>query len=139
MWPLVLRKLFGPASTPTKFDAFPKELTFRPSQIRASAADAALMVPDALARAGRYGELKMPVVIIAGEKDRLIDIDEQSGRLHTDVPRSSLRRVPGAGHMVHQTATNDVMSAIEEAARLGKTASYVAASPNVEELAGAAE
>jgi pimeloyl-ACP methyl ester carboxylesterase len=139
MWPLVLRKLFGPASTPTKFDAFPKELTFRPSQIRASAADAALMVPDALARAGRYGELKMPVVIIAGDKDRLIDIDEQSGRLHANVPQSAFQRVAGAGHMVHQTATADVMSAIEEAAKLGKSAIPAAASPVAGKTAHAAE
>jgi pimeloyl-ACP methyl ester carboxylesterase len=119
MWPLILRKLFGPAAVPAKFDRFPKEMTFRPSQIRASAADAALMIPDAAARRDRYGELKTPLVIIAGGEDRLIDIDEQSGRLHTDVPQSALHRVRGAGHMVHQTATHDVMLAIDEAARLG--------------------
>jgi pimeloyl-ACP methyl ester carboxylesterase len=93
-------------------------MTFRPSQLRASAADAALMVPDAFARAGRYGELKMPVAIIAGEDDRLIDIDDQSGRLHADLLQSTLHRVSGAGHMVHQTATADVMAAIDEVARL---------------------
>ena len=120
MWPLVLRKLFGPVPTPAKFDGFPKEMTFRPSQIRASAADGALMIPDAAARRGRYGDLKPPLVIIAGEDDRLIDIDEQSGRLHAEVPQSALRRILGAGHMVHQTATDDVMLAIDEAARLGR-------------------
>ena len=120
MWPLMLRKLFGPAAAPPKFGGFPKEMTFRPSQIRASAADAALMVPDAAARAGRYGELKLPVVIVAGEEDRLIDIDEQSSRLHEQVAHSVLRRVPDAGHMVHQTATDAIMSAIDEAAQLGR-------------------
>jgi hypothetical protein len=69
----------------------------------------------------------------------LIDIDEQSGRLHTDVPRSSFRRVSGAGHMVHQTATDDVMSAIEEAARLGKAAIPATASPVAGKTAHAAE
>ena len=116
-WPLLLRKLFGPAPTPPKFQSFPKEMVFRPSQLRASAADAALMVPDAAARVGRYSELKMPVVIIAGEDDRLIDVDAQSARLHAELPQSRLRRVPGVGHMVHQTATNDVLAAIDEAAR----------------------
>jgi pimeloyl-ACP methyl ester carboxylesterase len=37
MWPHLLSKIFGPAAVPTKFNAFPKEMTFRPSQIRASA------------------------------------------------------------------------------------------------------
>ena len=64
--------------------------------------------------------IEMPVSIIAGDEDRLIDIDEQSGRLHADVPQSALHRIFGAGHMVHQTATEDVMLAIDEAARLGK-------------------
>jgi len=121
MWPLLLRKLFGPAPTPEKFAGFPKEMTFRPSQLKASAADTALMVPDAAARAKRYGELAMPVVIVAGESDRLVDTDKQSARLHEDLPHSTLRVVPGAGHMVHQTATPDVMAAIDEAADLRTT------------------
>ena len=74
------------------------------------------MIPDALALRSRYADLKMPVVIIAGEKDRLIDIDKQSARLHGDVAQSKLHRVPRAGHMVHQTATDAVMVAIDEAA-----------------------
>jgi pimeloyl-ACP methyl ester carboxylesterase len=131
MWPLVLRKIFGPAPTPSKFDGFPKEMTFRPSQLRASAADAALMVPDAAAREGRYGELKTPVVIIAGGEDRLVDFDEQSARLHADVPQSSLHRVSGAGHMVHQTATDDVMAAIDEAAGLRRNREPSAAAPDL--------
>ncbi len=116
MWPMILRKMFGPAAAPSKFDGFPKEMTFRPSQIEASAEDAALMVPDAAAREGRYGELKMPVAIIAGEGDRLVDIDDQSGRFHTGVAQSTFRRVAGSGHMVHQTATDEVMAVIDAAA-----------------------
>jgi len=116
MRPLFMRKMFGPAPVPRKFDEFPKEMALRPSQIRASAAETALMIPDAFALRKRYADLKMPVVIIAGEEDRLIDIDKQSARLHEDVTHSTLHRVPGAGHMVHQTATDAVMAAIDQAA-----------------------
>ena len=116
MWPLAMRKIFGPARVPKKFERFPKEMTFRPSQIRASAAESALMIPGALAVRGAYPDLKMPVAIIAGESDRVIDINEQSARLHRDVEQSTLHRVAGAGHMVHQTATDSVMLAIDEAA-----------------------
>jgi hypothetical protein len=42
-----MRKMFGPAPVPRKFDEFPKEMALRPSQIRASAAETALMIPDA--------------------------------------------------------------------------------------------
>jgi pimeloyl-ACP methyl ester carboxylesterase len=116
MWPLAIRKMFGPSPVPMKFSGFPKALAVRPSQIRAAAAESALMIPDAFALRGDYATLKMPVVIIAGAEDRLIDIDKQSARLHRDVKQSTLHRVPGAGHMVHQTATERVMSAIDEAA-----------------------
>ncbi|HEX5509404.1 MAG TPA: alpha/beta hydrolase [Pseudolabrys sp.] len=116
MWPLMLRKLFGPASVPRKFGSFPKEMTFRPSQIRASAAEFALMIPDAYAGRAHYKDLKMPVVIIAGDEDRLIDVDDQSAQLHRDIPQSVFHRIPGAGHMIHQTATEDVMAAIDVAA-----------------------
>ena len=116
MWPLLMAKIFGPQLAPKKFEGFPKGMALRPSQIRASAAESALMVPDALYFRNEYANLKMPVVIVAGEQDRLVDIDSQSARLHSEVPRSSFHRVSGTGHMIHQTATGVVMSAINEAA-----------------------
>jgi pimeloyl-ACP methyl ester carboxylesterase len=114
MWPVLLRKIFGPQSVPLKFAAFPKEMAVRPSQIKASAAESGLMIPSASEFKDRYTELRMPVSIIAGENDRLIDIDEQSRRLHADVAQSKFHPIPGNGHMVHQTATTSVMSAIDE-------------------------
>src|ERR1700722_1457078 len=35
-WPMMMTKIFGPRSVPEKFQAFPKEMALRPSQIRAS-------------------------------------------------------------------------------------------------------
>ena len=116
IWPLMLKKIFGPKSVPTKFQAFPKEMAMRPSQIRASASEAALMIPDAFALRGKYADLQVPTVIIAGEDDKLIDIDSQSDRLHDDVSQSTIRRIAGNGHMIQQTATDEVMSAIREVA-----------------------
>ncbi len=122
MWPGLMRKIFGPAGVPEKFDGgFPKEMTFRPFQIRTSAAESALMIPGAFAMHKRYGELRMPVVIVAGDEDRLITTGDQSARLHAEVPHSVLHRVPGAGHMVHQTATASVMEAIDQAAAAARS------------------
>jgi pimeloyl-ACP methyl ester carboxylesterase len=91
-------------------------MAVRPSQIRASAAETALLIPSAFGLRGQYASLKMPVVIIAGEQDRLIDIEEQSARLHRDLRQSKFRPLTNTGHMVHQTATARVMAAIDEAA-----------------------
>ena len=116
MWPVILRKVFGPRSVPGKFAGFPKEMAVRPSQIRASAAEAALMIPAAFASSKTYSELELPTIIIAGADVRLIDINEQSVRLHDEVKQSKLHRIAGAGHRIQQSATPDLMAAIDEAA-----------------------
>ena len=90
----------------------------RPSQQKASALDGALLIPNAVQFQRRYSELKMPVVIIAGDDDRLIDTDKQSARLHRDISHSRFHRLSGSGHMIQQTQTDDVMAAIDEAANL---------------------
>src|SRR4051812_29063157 len=125
MWPLLMRKIFGPKSMPEKFRGFPKEMALRPSQVRASAAESALMIPNAFAFRGEYFALQMPVVIVAGDDDRMINIDDQSARLHEDLPQSTFHRICGAGHMIHQTNTAAMMSAIDEAAAAGLKASPV--------------
>ena len=111
-WPLATRRMFGPAPVAETFKSFPKEMVFRPSQILASAAEAALMVPGAATAAG-YADLKLPVAIIAGEGDRIVDVETQSAGLHAELAQSTFQRVPGAGHMVHQTAPEIVLAAIE--------------------------
>ena len=90
-------------------------MALRPSQIRASAADSALMIPDAIEAAPRYAAITTPTVIITGYEDRIVDPEAQSVRLHGVLPNAVLRRIPGAGHMIHQTATRAVMAAIDEA------------------------
>ncbi len=74
------------------------------------------MILDAFHYRDKYANLKMPVVILAGDEDRLVDADTQSTRLHCELPQSRLHRAPGTGHMIHQTATGVVMSAINEVA-----------------------
>jgi pimeloyl-ACP methyl ester carboxylesterase len=86
-----------------------------------AAAESALLIPGAFAAHGDYAKLRMPVAIIAGAEDRLIDIEDQSARLHAEIPQSSLERVQGAGHMVHQTAPGCVMAAIERVSHAART------------------
>ncbi len=59
IWPLMMAKIFGPRSVPKKFEAFPKEMALRPLQIHASAAESALMIPDAFKLSNRYADLKI--------------------------------------------------------------------------------
>ena len=115
MWPLLLRKIFGPSPTPVKFEGFPEAMALRPSALRASAAESALMIPDAFNARGHYAEITMPVAIIAGGADRVVDSAHQSARLHDELPQSTFDSVAGVGHMIHQTETERVMAAINMA------------------------
>lgn len=111
------KQVFGPAKVSQGWrEHFPFEMTLRPSQIRAASADAALMVPAANSLSKRLPELKVPVTIIAGASDRVIDPGPQSERLAAEIDDSDLIMVKGAGHMVHHTATPLVLEAITKAA-----------------------
>jgi pimeloyl-ACP methyl ester carboxylesterase len=117
LWPALMRRLFGPEEVPLRFEQeFPVWMALRPSQLRASAGEAALMIPAAFSLRERYHELVLPVEILAGDDDRHVDMRTQSGRLHEELPQSRLHITYGAGHMLHHAAPHDVMAAIDRAA-----------------------
>lgn len=108
------RRMFAPRKLPANF--FPilsREMMLRPVQLRASAEDAAFMVPAANALSKRYGELDLPVTLIAGEDDGVVDPQAQSVRLHDKLPESGLFLVPGVGHMAHYAALDRVANAVD--------------------------
>lgn len=110
-------QIFAPApvSAGWKKD-FPFEMTLRPSQIRAAAAEAALTVAGAASLAPRLGELKLPVTIVAGDGDKVVSTSDQSERLAGALEGSELLIVEDSGHMVHHTGRDAVVSAIRTAA-----------------------
>jgi pimeloyl-ACP methyl ester carboxylesterase len=99
----------------SSWSKFPFEMTLRPSQLRAEAAEAALMVPTAASLAPRYAELTIPVHIISGEGDRIVDHASQSARLAAELTGAKLTTLHGAGHMAHHTAADRVLHAIRQA------------------------
>jgi pimeloyl-ACP methyl ester carboxylesterase len=117
MLPLVTKGMFSPLPVPQRFaNGFPRGMPVRPSQIRAEAEDTATMASAAAALRQRYQELHIPVVIMAGTADRVVDHRRHAIRLHQRIPQSSLRLVPNVGHMVHYAAPGQVADAIEAAA-----------------------
>lgn len=110
----MFRKLFAPRDIPDRFTReFPLGLALRPSQIRASAADGAMMVEAAAELEGSYRTISVPTAIVAGDSDEIADLRRQSFRLHTRIPGSKLRVLAGVGHMVHYYAPNAIMKAID--------------------------
>ena len=54
-------------------------MSVRPGQIRAESQDGVAMIPGAIAMRHRYQELTMPVVIMAGTEDRVINAKQPPG------------------------------------------------------------
>jgi pimeloyl-ACP methyl ester carboxylesterase len=117
MWPRLAKKMFSPAPVSRRFGLFPRWMSLRPSQLRASAAEAALMIPAAIGLQRRYRAMRVPAVIVVGAGDRLVDA-RQSSRLNSILRRSELTVIPAAGHMVHYLWPRKVIAAIDRAAVL---------------------
>ncbi|PWS38550.1 alpha/beta hydrolase [Falsiroseomonas bella] len=114
--PGMVRRMFAPLPVPARFDAaVPRSMMLRPSQLRAAAEDAATMIPDARAASARYAELsRIPVAILAGQEDGIVEPERHARRLHEDIPGSTLRIISGIGHMMHHAAPELVAEAVEE-------------------------
>jgi pimeloyl-ACP methyl ester carboxylesterase len=112
-WPRLVRQLFAPAPVTEGFARlFPTKLALRPSQLRAGAADLATMFGSAEALAARAGRLDLPVLILSGEGDVIVDPRRHSVVMH-EMIGGELCLIAGAGHMVHHTAPEEVAAAIE--------------------------
>lgn len=117
LWPAWLRLIFSPAPVPQRFrDYFPAAMALRPSQLRAVGEEAIMTLPTTTRLARRYGELKLPIFLVAGERDRYVRTAAHSARLHRLLPASRLLSSPHAGHMVHHADLPLVLDAIDAAA-----------------------
>ena len=81
-------------------------------QIRATAADTAMMVPGALSLSGRSGKLELRVVVMAGRLNRTCRPTFETAR--GDIAGSELRVPSGRGHLFHYALPEKVAVAIDD-------------------------
>ena len=118
--PLLKWQMFSPARVPARFQAeYSSAMALRPSQIRATSIDGVLMIPGALALRGEYKNLTLPVLIIAGEGDKVV-FKRRSEQLQARIRGSVLQIVKGAGHMVHHLVPGQVAQAVERVAEAAR-------------------
>jgi pimeloyl-ACP methyl ester carboxylesterase len=95
--PLLKWQMFSPARVPARFQAeYSSAMALRPSQIRATYIDGVLMIPGTLALRGEYKNLTLPVLIIAGEGDRVV-FKRRSEHFRTASGAASYRSSRGPG------------------------------------------
>ena len=129
--PITKRMMFAPTPVTPRFDAeYRSSMALRPTQIRATCVDGALMVPSTMKLRNHYGELLLPVIIIAGDGDKVVS-HRMAERLHCAVPGSTLCIVQGAGHMVHHVASERVTDAIVAVAKASPEQTHGGASRSI--------
>jgi pimeloyl-ACP methyl ester carboxylesterase len=60
----------------------------------------------------------MPVVMLTGADDQVVDVNRQSRRLHEEISQSEFVSLAGLVHMVHRLAPDEVIRAVDRAAEL---------------------
>ncbi|WP_230531400.1 alpha/beta fold hydrolase [Microvirga roseola] len=109
-----LRKTFAPCPVPPDFmerAAVPVDL--RPRPFHATAQDLAAMYDAVRRQSLRYAEIRMPVLVIAGDSDEIVWTDLHSRSFVREVPGAELVVLPSLGHMPHYARPDLVIPRIE--------------------------
>jgi pimeloyl-ACP methyl ester carboxylesterase len=108
------RIAFAPQTMPAGFvrnSATP--LLLRPREFLADAWDRVTLKAAVAEQAPRYGNIKVPVVVITGDTDTTVSPGIHSRRFAATVPDAKLIVLPGVGHVVQYAAPEVVVHEIE--------------------------
>jgi pimeloyl-ACP methyl ester carboxylesterase len=106
-----LMSAYAPNPAPPDEVAAAQALWLRPGQAHATAWDTANLHEALRTYGPRLDTIRVPVTIIVGERD---SIAEESRDLHSRLPRSTLRFLEGAGHMLPKTHPDAIAAAVRE-------------------------
>jgi pimeloyl-ACP methyl ester carboxylesterase len=79
------------------------------------------MITAAQQLSTRYASIRCPTIIMAGDDDRIVNVERQAQRLHGTIPGSRLDVLRGAGHMIHHLDPDRMVKAIDHIATGGIT------------------
>jgi pimeloyl-ACP methyl ester carboxylesterase len=113
----VLHALFAPHVAPPDIAVRGGGLYgLRPASFYGASTDMVAVEADLPAQQQRYGDLRLPVHILYGDGDRVLDWRAHGEALRAKVARSRLKVIPG-GHMIPVTAAAETARWLEEVAR----------------------
>ncbi|MGJ3262060.1 MAG: alpha/beta fold hydrolase [Salinarimonas sp.] len=113
--PRLYARLFHPHPVPEHMlETYPFGYGERPEQIRAAAAELAVMQSAAQALMPRYGACPVPVALLHGAEDKAIAATLHTERLAGEIPGARSALLPGLGHMIHYFAHRAILAAIDE-------------------------
>lgn len=114
---LSLREAYHPQEVHEDYAQQSAEMWTRPEQVRACAYDERTLRSSLRLLSPRYSNIQLPVVIVTGSADLLLEPSEHAYQLHNTIKGSELVVLPQTGHQLPQTRPDSVIHAIESAWR----------------------
>ncbi|MDB5705518.1 MAG: Beta-ketoadipate enol-lactone hydrolase [Sphingomonas bacterium] len=106
--------VFAPEAAPDDFGTKGGgALVLRPGSFHAASTDLAAARASMPALVARYADLAVPVAILFGREDAILDPELHGAKIAGDVPRIELTLIPG-GHMIPVTAAETVADWIRD-------------------------
>lgn len=111
------RLMFSPAEVPANWkDGFPYDQVLDPDVLVHEGEDAAAMLPLSPAGTIDLRRIGVPVQVLVGTGDRIVQQAQQGKALARLLPDAALTEIEGAGHMLHHTHPDLVLRAVRESA-----------------------
>lgn len=105
---------FAPDPVPPAYLEAAQALWARPGQLQAIAADTVNVGPAMIAMSSRYPGIQVPVTIVTGDTDRLVDPDQHAYPLHQAIPGSQLIVLPRTGHEIPHNRPQQTLDAVRQ-------------------------
>ncbi|HEX7775723.1 MAG TPA: alpha/beta hydrolase [Parvibaculum sp.] len=110
--------VFAPDKAPAGYaEAIGLPLLFRPGHFRSNSADSKNLRSHLVQQSKRYREIKVPTIIVTGNRDKTVWAKLHSYALHDEITGSELIKLTGVGHMPHYVRPEIVIDALERLAR----------------------
>ncbi len=115
--PAIWDRMFAPEGMPNHFRAkFPFAMATRPEVMLATGEEATQILPELALNAASARHCRVPSLVLAGALDLMINAWGHAGLLGASLPNGATRFLPGIGHMLHHSATDEVLSAVRAVA-----------------------
>lgn len=116
--PTLWSAIFAPQAMPERFAAeFPFALAGLPKQMISEGENAVAMAADLSRSAFGYPGCRVPVRVLAGSADIVINPVVHGWAAAQLMPRGRFDLLPGIGHMLHHFCVDAVVSAVDSVAR----------------------
>ena len=112
-----LKQAYHPQAVHQNYAEQSVEMWTMPERVRAFASDERTLRSSLKTLSPRYSDIQLPVVIVTGSADLLLEPENHAHKLHQSIEGSELIVLPETGHQLPQTRPDSVVEAVEMAWR----------------------